>query len=234
MVKARQFWNNHIDCYYASALWRYQKEFAIKFWDHSLFVCQDDKHVVKVGEPGMPVAAVERGKSVLVATDVVYAVADHDFCKLSLTPSVTLQANIPESIDGSFYEGKVSISLKENCFEPSSNLRHLAEYNSHTNNNKPIECHYDDGGPDHNVCHMSNKLANIAYFLKRDLDFLCSIQTPPQNSWKNPVERIRSIVNIALCGTGVMHTECPTCEGILHNTSNMKQRQRQIQKSWMR
>ena len=119
-----------------------------------------------------------------------------------------MQANIPESIDGSFYAGKVSISLRENCFEPS---------------NKPIECHYHDGGPDHNVRHMRNKLANIAYFRKRDLDFLCSIQTSRQNSWKNPVERIMSIVNIGLCGTGVMRTECPTCEGILQNTSNMKQ-----------
>ena len=75
----------------------------------------------------MPVAAVERGKSVLVAKDLVFQVADHDFCKLSLTPSVTLEPNIPASIDGSFYEGKVYIALKENCFEPSSSLRHLAE-----------------------------------------------------------------------------------------------------------
>ena len=69
---------------------------------------------------------------------------------------------------------------------------------------------------------MRNKLANIAYFLKRDLDFLCSIQTLSQNRWKNPV-RIMSTVNIGLCGTGVMRTECPTCAGILQNTSNMKQ-----------
>lgn len=50
-----------------SALWKYQKEFAVKYRNHAAFVCQDDKHTVKVGEPGVPVAAVERGKQVLVA-----------------------------------------------------------------------------------------------------------------------------------------------------------------------
>ena len=42
-------------------------------------VCQDDKHTVNVGEPDLPVAAVEQGKQV----------SDHDFTKFSITPSVT-------------------------------------------------------------------------------------------------------------------------------------------------
>ena len=164
-------------------------------------MCQDDKHTVKVGEPGMPVAAVERGKSVLVAKDLTYQVADHDFCKLSLSP--------PPS--------------HCNRISRSRSMELLAEFNSHSNKDKPIECHYHDGGPDHNIRHMRNKLSNIAYFLNRDLDLLCSIQTPPQNSWKNPVERIMSIVNIGLYGVGSMRTEYPTCEGILSSASNMKE-----------
>ena len=35
MVQARQFQQSHVDCYYASALWRYQKEFVIKFREHA-------------------------------------------------------------------------------------------------------------------------------------------------------------------------------------------------------
>ena len=66
MVQSRQFRHTHIDCHYASALFRYEKEFAIKFRSFTSFVCQDDKHSIKVGEPGYPVAAVERGKQVLV------------------------------------------------------------------------------------------------------------------------------------------------------------------------
>ena len=142
MVQARQFQNNHIDCYYASALWRYQKEFAIKFRVIHCLYTKLLNTSSKSTNQGCQWQPLSGGKCVLVAKDIVYAVADHDFCKLSLASSVTLQANIPESIDGCFYEGKVSISLEENCFEPFSNLRHLAEYNSHTINNKPMEFHY--------------------------------------------------------------------------------------------
>ena len=39
---------------------------AVKLKNHSIFVCLDDKHRVPVGEPGYPVAAVDRGKKVIV------------------------------------------------------------------------------------------------------------------------------------------------------------------------
>ena len=58
----------HIDMHYASALFRYQKEFVFKYREHTVFACIDDKHKVKVGELGYPVAMVERGKSVLVGS----------------------------------------------------------------------------------------------------------------------------------------------------------------------
>ena len=51
----------------------------------------DDKHRCKVGEPGLPVAVVERGKQVVVITSgKKFAVADHDFTKLAINPSVTV------------------------------------------------------------------------------------------------------------------------------------------------
>lgn len=34
-------------------------------------------------------------------------VDDHDFAKFSLTPSVNLDVEIPEDMDGSFYDGQV-------------------------------------------------------------------------------------------------------------------------------
>ena len=54
MVQARQFCKFHIDYHYASALFR---EFAIS----NIEISMDDKHVVKVGEPGYPAVGVERG-----------------------------------------------------------------------------------------------------------------------------------------------------------------------------
>ena len=99
--------------HYASALFRYEKEFAIKFWDHVTFLCLDDKHTIKVGKPNCPVAAVERGKSVLVAVGKRLEVADHDFTRLSLTPSVNVVNEVPDTIEESFYQGKVFVSLKK-------------------------------------------------------------------------------------------------------------------------
>ena len=44
----------------------------------------------------------------------------------------------------------------------------------------------------------------MAIFLDLDLDFICAVRTPQQYSWKNPVERIMSIINLALQGVGSM------------------------------
>lgn len=70
----------------------------------------DDKHHCKVGEPGHPVAAVERGRRVVVGADQVFAVSDYDFTKFSIVPSVTMLIDIPESVnEGSFYRGQVKL-----------------------------------------------------------------------------------------------------------------------------
>ena len=36
-----------------------------------MFISLDDKHRIKVGEPGFPVAVAERGRKVLVSRDTV-------------------------------------------------------------------------------------------------------------------------------------------------------------------
>ena len=66
MVQARQFRQSHVDCHYASALFKYEKEFCIKYRSHTDFIAMGDKHTCKVGEPGFLVAAAERGKQVIV------------------------------------------------------------------------------------------------------------------------------------------------------------------------
>ena len=90
-------------------------------------VCLDDKHRVKVGEPGLPVASVERGKKVLVSLNQTFEVCDHDYTRFSLIPSVTLLIDLPDKIDGSWYEGDVHVGFKDAVFQPSSCLRHLCE-----------------------------------------------------------------------------------------------------------
>ena len=210
---ARQFRNTHPDGHYASAIWRYTRKFSVQFRDVTKLLCQDDKHTVKVGEPGLPVAAVERGKQVLVSKEQILEVSDHDFTKFSITPSVTLKVDIPDNIEGSFRLSQVFVGPKENAFQPSSCQVEDSE--------KPIECHCHDGGPDHNVRHIRNKLSNIAYFLKQNLNMLTTVQTPPTHSWKNPCERCMSVLNIGLQSVSIMRQEAQSYEHVLKSVSSL-------------
>ena len=211
MIQIRQLHLHHIDSHYASAIFRYLKELAIKFKNYTWLVFLDDKHRCKVGEPGFPVAAVERGKRVVVGRDTTFAVTDHDYTKLGIIPSVTMVCNIPESINGDFYTGKVHIGLKDPNFQPSSPLRHATElYDILLKEelvNKPVLCLYTDGGPDHCCTYARVQLSYICLFLVLDLDYFIAVRTPPQHSWKNPVERIMSILNLGLQSVGLMRSK---------------------------
>ena len=121
-VQSRQWRFSHQDDHYAAASFKYLRHLAIRFRNHTTMVCVDDNHHCKVGEPGYPLAAVERGKKVVVGVGKIFAVGDHDFAKCSLTPSVALVCNVPEDIGGTFFAGRVHVGLKDAAFEPSSLL----------------------------------------------------------------------------------------------------------------
>ena len=87
---------SHPDQHYCATLFRYQRELAVKFRDVSSFVCLDDKHRIKIGEPGYPVAAAECGKQVILPHTNTFVVRDHDFTRFSVVPSFTLEVEIPE------------------------------------------------------------------------------------------------------------------------------------------
>ena len=97
-------------------------------------------------------ASVDRGKKVLVSVNKPFMVGDHDFTHNSLTPSVALFIEIPESINGSFYHGQVCVGIKDSVFEASSTYRHTTELNNlltTQNDSNPMLLLYTDGGPDH-------------------------------------------------------------------------------------
>ena len=227
-VQQRQFRKDHVDSHYAAALFRYQREYAVLFKDHSMFYCIDDKHRIKVGEPGFPVAAAERGRQVLQASGSRFLVGDHDFTKFGLIPSVALQITIPDDISGSWYSGKVNIGLKESAFEPSSPLRHACELNqliaTAESDRKPILFLYSDGGPDHRLTYVSVQVSLIALFLSLDLDYLCAARTAPFHSWRNPVERIMSVVNLGLQCVGLARKEMSDeHERLILNAGSLKE-----------
>ena len=68
---------------------------------------------------------------------------------------------------------------------------------------KPILFLFSDGGPDHRLTYISVQLSLICLFLKLDLDYLCAGRTAPYHSWRNPVERIMSVLNLGLQCVGL-------------------------------
>ena len=90
----------------------------------------DDKHRLKVGELGFPVAAAERGRRVLVHVGTTFKVGDHDFTKFSIIPSVVLVVDIPDNIQELWYRGQVHVGYKDAAFEASSPMRHGTKLSS--------------------------------------------------------------------------------------------------------
>ena len=126
----------------------------------------------------------------------------------------------------SSYHGKVFVGLKSSAFQSSSPIRHATELcktlESESSDVNPILLLYTDGGPDHRSNYPSVQISMISLFLHLDLDFLCAIRTPPYNSWKNPAERVMSLLNLALQGAGIARRET-NFEDQLKACSNTKQ-----------
>ena len=203
-VQARNLHARHADSRYANTYFSYLKNFSVHFSEFASLVCQDDKHTVSVGDPQHPTACLDRGRRVLGLSGLPVTSMDHDFTSAKVVPSVSLVCDIPESIQSSFYRGKVIV----HPFYPSSALRHAWElidvlqlkYGVEV---PPILGLYTDGGPDHNPTHASVQLALITDFRRLDLDLLIAVCTAPGGSYLNPVERIMSVLNLAMQGVAL-------------------------------
>ena len=72
--------------------------------------------------------------------------------------------------------------------------------------------------------YLSVQLSLISVFLKLDLDLLCAARTAPYHSWRNPAERIMSIINLGLQCVGIMRKEkTPETEASVASCNNMDQ-----------
>ena len=186
------------------------REYAVVCREYYRFVCLDNKHRINVGEPNFPVAAAERGRQVIVSSGERMVVGDHDFTKFSVIPSVIFEIDVPDDISESWYTGQVHVGFKDAVFEPSSPVRHAAElYRVLTNggSSAPVLFVYTDGGPDRRLTYISVQISLICLFKKLDLDYLCACRTAPYHSWRNPVERIMSVINLGLQSVGLAHRE---------------------------
>ncbi|XP_033730726.1 uncharacterized protein LOC117320173 [Pecten maximus] len=219
-VQTRMARVHHKDGRYVATLFRYLKEFCVRYRGCTTFICLDDKAVVPVGEPGVPISTGVRGhnKVMAPATDVSLVAADHDFHIAGLVPSVTLVTDIPKNPNDSFFQGHVYVTTKDKVFEASSPFRHASEVTrilrDHHSDDQidlatPILCIMTDGGPDHRVTYETVKTSLLEMFMQLDLDMLVAIRTAPNHSWTNPAERCMSILNLALQHTALERKEMP-------------------------
>lgn len=147
---------------------------------------------------------------------ITLAALDHDVLqKDSITPSVLLDIAIPETMDESFYRGQVYATLKDSVLEPSSPNRFAAEICKYWDS-LPVErtssvsalLLFTDGGPEHRTTYESAKLSLIHVFRHTKVELLVAARTAPGQSFINLVERVMSIINIALQSVAVERSSC--------------------------
>ena len=97
MVQARIPCKNNPDTHYTNAVYSFLRKRAVKFAQCTTFTCVDAKCKVSIGEHGFPIAAVSRGKQVIVGCNQSFQVGDHDFSKLSFISDAILVHDIPQS-----------------------------------------------------------------------------------------------------------------------------------------
>ena len=221
-IQVRQLHLKHVDDHYAAAIFKYMREYAIKYRDNCTLIFSDDKAKINVGEPGALVSTGVRGKKTLAPVASDLSALDHDMQSLSsLTPSVTMFCDVPVTIESSFYRGRVHVCLKDAVFQPSTPFRHgieLLNLLKRKGDVPPILLLYTDGGPDHRVTYYSVKCALICLFLKLDIDMLIAARTAPGHSWANPVERV---LNLAIQNVAIAREPSDMIDGKLQSCSTM-------------
>ena len=120
------------------------------------------------------------------------------------------------------------IELKEGCCEPSYPHRHVTElhevWDAHDFlTDKFMLFVYSSRGLDHLLTYLSIKLSLISLFLKIDLNFLCACRTAPYHSWRNPAERVMSIIDLGLQCIGLMRKMLDEVEASLARCINLSQ-----------
>jgi hypothetical protein len=234
-VQSRTARKAHVDAHYnnmqALLLRAWVGNIAAQGYD-ICFISDDDKCKIPVGAPGLPQTALVRQRRVIAGENEVVQALDHDFNCDSITPSVKLVVVPTESTSNeakAYYNGRVYVSLKDAVLQASTPLRHAAE-TLQTLRLAEL-CHSSvlvirtDGGPDRNNTFVAVQLAFLALALELDLDCLILMRTTPGQSYVNPVERVMSVLNLAMYGMSLArgHTGDETSE-LLKNCNTMKQR----------
>lgn len=79
-VKCRQMRKSHPDAHYVNALLQYVKGFVVQFRNFCQYISADDKAIIPVGEPDLPISTGVRGhnRSLVFAHGSRLEALDHD------------------------------------------------------------------------------------------------------------------------------------------------------------
>ncbi|SMN01555.1 hypothetical protein SPONL_2127 [uncultured Candidatus Thioglobus sp.] len=219
-IQCRQMRKSHSDAHYVNALLQYAKGFCVKFRDFCQYVSADDKAIIPIGEPDLPISTGVRGhnRSIVPTHGSKLEALDHDFHIHGVVPSVALFVDIPDDVHGNFYAGSTFVTCKDKVTQASSALRHVTELMSiitthfstdGLQSTAPILVLVTDGGPDHRITFASVKISLLALFLGLNLDMLIAVRTCPYQSWTNLVERVMSTLNLALQNMSLARKKMP-------------------------
>lgn len=212
----------HIDAHYGNALIKYLRSFAVRYRDKCSFYSADDKARITIGPPGVYLQTGVRNKPQLTPSGAELLALDHDYDGTCIVPSVYLQHDIPDKVNGDWYKGHVTVGLKDAVFQKSCPWRHVEELSRHVERNRtPILMLLTDGGPDRMLKRATVVASYISLFLKHDLDMLIVARTVPFLSFRNPVERVMSVLNLALQNVSLCRGEIPELEEELKGCNSM-------------
>ena len=191
MVQAQLFQKNNPDAHYANAAHKFMRERAVKNHQNIAFFRVDAKCKLPIKEPGYPIAAVTRGKKVIVGLNEKFLVTDHDFSKLSIIPNAYLLhetsekdelANEKVSDDlldkgsrlGESYYGQVFYGFKSMVSKGSNAMQCAAEITDviieHFDQTPPCLYAYSDNGPERKTDNLSVQKSNTALFLQYNFE----------------------------------------------------------------
>ena len=189
-----------------------------------VLACLDDMHFINWW-PGIPVVAVEWGKPVDVSADAPFSAGDHDFTKARIIPSVILFCNVPEKITDSFPSGKVQLASRMVylCVPLLSDrvVNYFIFWNTCHSHLNPILCLYADRGPDHSINFRFESYINRPFSLVESMHASWA-RTASHSSYRNPVERIMSLINLGLESISAMRQKMSDeMEKVISNANSM-------------
>ena len=162
-----------------------------------------------MGEPDRQALATKRSRPTLhpicgTSHKTLFAGGDHDAGsnRDNTVPIITLLTDIPEDSSYSFYKGEVFVAVKSSVHQPSTVVRAHTELSAllkkEIPTTKTIGILLTDGGPEHYIIFTSVHIALVLLWRNLNFDQLVVGRSCPQISWTNEIERVMSVLNLAL------------------------------------